>query len=88
MKLNYKSSVLWSLLSLTLLVSCKTDTPQKAFKEASPKDSIFYGINFNQFEVLRDTIKKNEIKQVCPTCKKCASRTHKLTPNIIKLLKQ
>ena len=60
MKLNYKSSVLWSLLSLTLLVSCKTDTPQKAFKEASPKDSIFYGINFNQFEVLRDTIKKNE----------------------------
>jgi hypothetical protein len=34
------------------------------------------------------TIKKNEIKQLCPTCKKCASRTHKLTPNIIKLLKQ
>ena len=34
------------------------------------------------------TIKKNEIKQSCPICKKCTSRTHKLTPNIIKLLKQ
>lgn len=34
------------------------------------------------------TIKKNEIRQSCPVCKKCTSRTHKLTPNIIKLLKQ
>jgi len=34
------------------------------------------------------TIKRNEIKQSCPICKKCTARTHKLTPNIIKLLKQ
>ena len=63
MKFNHKSFVLWSLLSLTLLVSCKTDTPQKIAQEIAPKapkDSIFYGINFNQFEVIRDTIKKNE----------------------------
>ena len=60
MKFNHKSFVLWSLLSLTLLVSCKTDTSQKIAQEIAPKDSIFYGINFNQFEVIRDTIKKNE----------------------------
>jgi len=60
MKINQKSYVLWSLLSLTLLVSCKTDTPQNTAQEIAPKDSIFYGINFNQFEVIRDTIRKNE----------------------------
>src|SRR6056300_2106416 len=60
MKFNHKSFALWSLLSLTLLVSCKTETPKKSLKEVAPKDSIFYGINFNQFEVIRDTVKKNE----------------------------
>ncbi len=60
MKFNHKSFVLWSLLLLILLVSCKTDTTQKTAQEVAPKDSIFYGINFNQFEVIRDTVKKNE----------------------------
>lgn len=60
MKFNHKSFVLWSLLLLILLVSCKTDTTQKTAQEVTPKDSIFYGINFNQFEVIRDTVKKNE----------------------------
>jgi len=41
-------------------VGCKTETPKKSLKEVAPKDSIFYGINFNQFEVIRDTVKKNE----------------------------
>ena len=39
-------------------------------------------------QMMAYTIKKNEIKQSCPICKKCTARTHKLTPNIIKLLKQ
>lgn len=60
MKFNHKSFVLWSLLLLILLVSCKTDTTQKTAQEVAPKDSIFYGINFNQFEVIRDTVKKDE----------------------------
>jgi len=60
MKINYKSSVLCLLFSLTFLVGCKTETPKKSLKEVAPKDSIFYGINFNQFEVIRDTVKKNE----------------------------
>ena len=60
MRLIYKPVVLSALLLFSLLVSCKTDTVEKALKESAPKDSIFYGINFNQFEVVRDTIKKNE----------------------------
>lgn len=60
MKFNHKSFVLWSLLLLILLVSCKTDTTQKTAQEVAPKDSIFYGINFNQLEVIRDTVKKDE----------------------------
>ena len=60
MRLIYKPVVLSALLLFSLLVSCKTDTVEKVHKESAPKDSIFYGINFNQFEVARDTIKKNE----------------------------
>jgi hypothetical protein len=33
-------------------------------------------------------IKGKEIKQKCPRCKKNTSRTHCLTPDIIKILKQ
>ena len=33
-------------------------------------------------------IKKKQITQKCPMCKKNTSRTHELTPNVLKVLKQ
>ena len=33
-------------------------------------------------------IKKNHISQKCPACKKNTSRTHILTPDVLKVLKQ
>lgn len=34
------------------------------------------------------TVKKGQIVQACPVCKKCTPRTHKLSPDIVNLLKQ
>ena len=34
------------------------------------------------------TVKKGQIVQACPVCKKCNPRTHKLSPDIVNLLKQ
>lgn len=34
------------------------------------------------------TVKKGQIVQACPVCKKSKPRTHKLSPNIVNLLKQ
>ena len=33
-------------------------------------------------------VKKGQIVQVCPVCKKSKPRTHRLSPNIVNLLKQ
>lgn len=46
--------------TLGLLVSCKSDLKKSEPTPEKPADSIFYGLNFNQFEVLRDTVQKNE----------------------------
>ncbi len=46
--------------TLGLLVGCKSDLKKSDPTPEKPADSIFYGLNFNQFEVLRDTVQKNE----------------------------
>lgn len=61
MKISIRQSYLVFLFGiLGLLVSCKSDLKKSEPTPEKPADSIFYGLNFNQFEVLRDTVQKNE----------------------------
>ena len=61
MKISIRQNYLVFLYStLGLLVGCKSDLKKSEPTPEKPADSIFYGLNFNQFEVLRDTVQKNE----------------------------
>lgn len=61
MKINFRQNYLVFFYStLGLLVGCKSDLKKSEPTPEKPADSIFYGLNFNQFEVLRDTVQKNE----------------------------
>lgn len=60
MKFTLHLIKVFSFLWLIFLVGCKNNTADQNITKEVPKDSIFYGLNFNQFEVYRDTVKKDE----------------------------
>ena len=53
--MRLKSTFLYALL-LGIFISCGSKEEKQPEIPEKPKDSIFYGFNFNHFEVVRDTV--------------------------------
>jgi murein DD-endopeptidase len=60
MKLQDHHILLLSTFLLLVLGGCKSDNSKGQITVEKATDSIFYGINFNHFEVIKDTVRKNE----------------------------
>jgi murein DD-endopeptidase MepM/ murein hydrolase activator NlpD len=60
MKLQDNYILLFSAFLLLVLGGCKSDKSKGQITVEKATDSIFYGLNFNHFEVIKDTVRKNE----------------------------
>jgi len=57
--MRLKSTFLFALL-LAIFISCGSKEEKQPEIPEKPKDSIFYGFNFNHFEVVRDTVRDGD----------------------------